>query len=101
VARFAWRRFGQRFGGTGGHEEHDVVSDLVMVAPDRSERRAGFSFPGGFPAGPAVATCLQWAHETWFADGSAYRTAGVEVERPRLSILRGDGCVERLDKPSL
>ena len=81
VARFAWRRFGRR----DAHQEHDVVSDLVTVKHDRSERRAGFAFPAGFPAGPAIATGLQWAHETWFTDGPAYRTAGTAIERPMLS----------------
>jgi hypothetical protein len=96
LARFAWRRFGRH----DAQQDRDVVSDLVTVTHDRSERRAGFAFPAGFPAGSAIATCLQWAHETWFMDGPAYRTAGTAIERPMLSILRNDGRVEPLLKPS-
>jgi len=94
LARFAWRRFGHR-SETG---EQEVVSDLLLVARDRSEQRAGFAFPARFPAGPSIATALQWAHETWFGDGSGYRVAGTSVERPSLSILRRDGCVQPLLK---
>jgi hypothetical protein len=94
LARFAWLRFGHR-SETG---EHEVVSDLVIVARDRSEQRAGFGFPARFPAGPSIATALQWAHETWFGDASGYRRAGTDVERPNLSILRRDGTLQALIK---
>jgi hypothetical protein len=87
IAHFAWRRF-------RGTDE--VVSDLVLVAPDRTERRAGFGFPPRHPFGPPVAALLQWAHEVWFTDGALYRRAGTEIERPVLSVLRRDGHVERL-----
>jgi len=95
LASFAWRRFGR----VDAQQEHEVVSDLVTVGHDRAELRAGFAFAARFPAGPAIATSLQWAHETWFADGPVYRTPRTGIERPMLSILRNDGSVELLERP--
>jgi hypothetical protein len=94
LRRFAWRRFGRRTESEG----HEVVSDLLLVASDGSELRAGFAFPAKFAAGPSIATALQWAHESWFESGPAYRVPGTETERPPLSILRCNGRVEALER---
>ncbi len=93
LSGFAWRRFGRRTDAG----EHEVVSDLVLVARDDHRTRAGFSFPARFVAGPSMATLLQWAHDTWFGDGSAYRSAGAASQRAMISVFRKGGRIEALD----
>jgi hypothetical protein len=90
IAQFAWQRFQVEKG------DGEVVSDLVLVKRDRAEVRAGFAFPPRHPFGPSAATLLQWAHEVWFEEGTAYRSPATEIQRPTLSVLRRDGRVEPL-----